>query len=256
MTPNFEDLVAIFIADKTPQVWSLLVTVFGDLAQDDGVELSGALVSDLTRRMRVKPEASRVALHRLRKDNWINSRKQGRASLHRLSEQGWAETRAASPRIYAETSQDKTLWLCLGNPSNAGSPEDACVTSRKSTHLWLEDRQPETDDVFATKLGDYNSVPDWMRSQFVGPDVVELGQSAHAVLSRLDRTLGEINDVSPNDTIVLRVFVVHTWRRLILRVPELPDGLFPEGAKVSECRALKNRLLARLPKPPLDTLQV
>ena len=62
------------------KVWSVLVTLFGDLAPGQTDHLAGPDVSRLVERLAIKPEALRVALHRLRKDNWIESSKSGRIS--------------------------------------------------------------------------------------------------------------------------------------------------------------------------------
>ena len=68
----FEAVVSDLRGDIPPRVWSLLVTVFGDLAQD-GSALPGTVLGEIMSRVGIKPEAMRVALHRLRKDGWIES---------------------------------------------------------------------------------------------------------------------------------------------------------------------------------------
>jgi len=49
------------------RVWSIIVTISGDLAQEPNERISGSLVSRLTNLLDIKPEAARVALHRWRK---------------------------------------------------------------------------------------------------------------------------------------------------------------------------------------------
>ncbi len=67
------------------RVWSIIVSLFGDLAQKPGDQISGTTLTQIITPMGIKPEAIRVALHRLRKDGWIESTRSGRASVHFLT---------------------------------------------------------------------------------------------------------------------------------------------------------------------------
>lgn len=99
----FENLVKHLTDDQTPRVWSLLLTVFGELAQDQGAHISGLLLRQISERIGIKPEAMRVAIHRLRKDGWIDSKRNGRTSSYFLTDWGRAQSAQASPRIYTTT---------------------------------------------------------------------------------------------------------------------------------------------------------
>ena len=108
------------------KVWSFLVTLFGDLAADEGAELSGPLVSRLSTRLGIKPEALRVALHRLRKDGWIDSRREGREARHCLTRSARADTKAVHSVVYSRTlMQPKQIFLltfATNPPARAGIP--------------------------------------------------------------------------------------------------------------------------------------
>ena len=96
---SFQNLIEQVTFGTTPRVWSLLVTVFGELAQDADAQISGSLLRSLSEHIGIKPEAMRVALHRLRKDGWIDSERTGRTSNYFLTLWGRAQSIAASPRI-------------------------------------------------------------------------------------------------------------------------------------------------------------
>ncbi|MEZ5825592.1 MAG: hypothetical protein R3C97_12900 [Geminicoccaceae bacterium] len=98
---SFDQLVACIRGGPSPRVWSLLVTVFGELARAPDACIGGPLVNELCGLIGIKPAATRVALHRLRKDGWIDSRRTGKTSAHFLTEKGLASSIEASPRIYA-----------------------------------------------------------------------------------------------------------------------------------------------------------
>jgi phenylacetic acid degradation operon negative regulatory protein len=119
LTKPLSDAVEALATLKNQRVWSLLVTVFGDLAQNDGDVIEGPVLSVLMSDIGIKAEATRVALHRLRNDGWINSVKSGRNSLHSLTASGRQESSAASPRIY-------------GHPNDSRAPRTkGCNASRR-----------------------------------------------------------------------------------------------------------------------------
>ena len=115
---NFEGIVQELTGCGKSRTWSILVTIFGDLAQNPEDEISGPLLSSLTQLIGIKPQAMRVALHRLRRDGWIVTEKFGRTSKHRLSEFGLNQSVIASPRIYARAIVMPDKWhVLLANPA-------------------------------------------------------------------------------------------------------------------------------------------
>jgi phenylacetic acid degradation operon negative regulatory protein len=76
------------------RVWSVLVTVFGDLAHE--TSLDGSTLSAIMAEIGIKPEASRVALYRLRSDGWVRSEKTGRTSRYNLTDKGAHDSAAAN----------------------------------------------------------------------------------------------------------------------------------------------------------------
>ena len=59
----------------------------------------------------------------------------------------------------------------------------------------------------------------------------------------------------PVETAALRVLIVHGWRRIALKVPRLPDHVFPKPWRGPDCRQDMADLLARLPKPSMAALE-
>ncbi|TNF17581.1 MAG: PaaX family transcriptional regulator, partial [Rhodobacteraceae bacterium] len=62
-----------------------MISVFGVLAQDESARIIGPLLRLLTERIGITPAAMRVAIHRLRKDGWIDSQRHGRTSVYFLT---------------------------------------------------------------------------------------------------------------------------------------------------------------------------
>jgi len=76
----------------------------------------------------------------------------------------------------------------------------------------------------------------------------------HAALSFLGQELSEAGPATPLQAVCLRVLIVHRWRRLILKVPDVPDILFGDDWIGAQTRTLVHDTLARLPRPALSEL--
>ena len=107
---GFERAISILTQGDRHRVWSLIVTVFGDLAGSHGDEIGAQTLGKLTEPLGVKSEALRVALHRLRKEGWLENRRDGRSSTYFLTPMGLQQTAAATPRIYCQTEPDSLQW--------------------------------------------------------------------------------------------------------------------------------------------------
>ncbi|WP_305971970.1 MULTISPECIES: PaaX family transcriptional regulator C-terminal domain-containing protein [unclassified Mameliella] len=247
----FEAAVSDLRGEIPPRVWSLLVTVFGDLAQD-GSALPGTVLGEIMNRVGIKPEAMRVALHRLRKDGWIESERAGRSSLYRLTAEGRAQTVAASPRIYAADPPANAAFLVLTDPASPleWTRNDVWVTP----HAVLTAHPPAGAEAFATPIDPDRPLPRWMRDKTCDATTVSLSADLAARLTRAEAALEAAGAPDPLQTAALRVLIVHSWRRIVLKVPELPDFVLPADWAGPACRAGTARLLRRLPAPGLDRL--
>jgi phenylacetic acid degradation operon negative regulatory protein len=244
------------------RVWSVIVTIFGDLAQDPRDQIPGNTLSELTRMIGIKPEAMRVALHRLRKDGWINSEKSGRTSSHRLTRKGFEESLAARPRIYATNSERPGQWHLLLREAQTGAARGKAQARKlPAGYLMLMDRvflgqgRSSGDERGFVIDGGAGTVPSWVKDTVISEDCVRsynlLYQDLQAVLAGLK----EAPQLSELQVSVLRILIVHNWRRCILRHADLPDAFFPDGCPAVACRALVAQLLGRLGRPALVELK-
>lgn len=231
------------------RVWSLIVTIFGDLARPPEAAISGALLSALTARMGVRPEAMRVALHRLRRDGWIESTRKGRSSRHRLSPGARAETEAARARIYGPGMAAGGDWQLVFCESREAP--DAMVALAPDLFLGPADTPPPPDCLcFQGRL---ERLPDWLRAR-LAPE--ELATGYRALTRSLALAEAAIAPgLGPLEIAALRVLAVHRWRRLLLRHPDLPATFLPPDWPGTTCRARLHALLNRLPRPSLEALE-
>jgi len=237
------------------RVWSLMVSLFGDLAQAHGQAIDGPLLSAIMQRLDIKPEATRVALHRLRKDGWLTSEKSGRISRHSLTATGRAESVAASPRIYADPHARTQDWqlVVLETPEH---PAAATLTAQHFAMI--------APRIFVGPAGAVppagalalpgQHVPEWLRAQAEPAELTASYDALLETLSILQTSLSDSTALSDLDVVVLRCLIVHNWRRLVLRHPMLPIALTRPDWSGHLCHFAVWDLLQRYPRPTLTDL--
>ncbi|QFT58169.1 Transcriptional repressor PaaX [Sulfitobacter sp. THAF37] len=237
------------------RVWSLMISLFGDLAQEEGTAIDGPVLSAMMTLLEVRPEAARVALHRLRNDGWITSEKVGRISHHSLTEKGRAESAAATPRIYAAPPGPSEGWQLVvlkaadhHSPTAMAAYGFAALAPR--LYVGPANTPPPPDTMTATG----EIPPAWLREQLRDESVDNAYSELAQSLESLEEALPSSDTISPLQTAVLRGLIVHNWRRLILKFPVLPPELSdPDGpARRSHLRVAA--LLDRLPRPAVGDL--
>lgn len=251
---DFQKLVVTITGGHTPRVWSLLVTVFGELAQEDDSRISGAVLNRLTEAIGIKPEALRVALHRLRKDGWIQSVKSGRNSHYFLGGVGKAESAKANPAIYLQRPLPNEIWIALHQGSitdEESNQGEVCIRTGFSLSLKPLDR-PEA---LCLPVGAEEALPDWIRERVCSQDLVDQAKSLDQRLSILSKALRTADKMDPFQTAVLRILIIHEWRRVILKVPHLPARHFPDGWRGDACQTLIKELLDILAYQGIDAIE-
>lgn len=249
-TSNPSELIAMLRGSESPRAPSLLVTVFGDLVQGEGARIGAPVLGQILELIGVRPDSMRVALHRLRKDGWIASERAGRSSEYYLTEFGRAESMDATPRIYASSPPAESAWLVVFDPAQSNAQTEDGVSLSGSVKI--TGSPPDGDIAFATCLEPDIALPDWMRRKVCEPEVAEMSKDLAGRLIGLQRNLRP--GLNRLEAAALRVLIVHSWRRIVLKTPLLPDHVFPVSWQGPACRAAIADLLSRLPKPELRDL--
>ncbi|WP_386624519.1 PaaX family transcriptional regulator C-terminal domain-containing protein [Sulfitobacter geojensis] len=255
-TKGFDTLTAGLHGLGGQRVWSLMISLFGDLAQAPKQHIDGPLLSAIMQGLRVKPEAARVALHRLRNDGWIISQKVGRISRHSLTDKGRAECVAANPRIYADPALSTGRWN-LVLTEDTSTEQISEMTQRGFAPLVprVFVGPTDSDAPQGALVLSADHAPSWLRKQ-IAPQIHQTGyENLLVALSNVKLDLPTPEDMDAIDIAVLRCLVVHNWRRLVLKHPELPAPLVdPDGAS-HQCHLLVANLLARYPRPELSAIK-
>lgn len=238
------------------RVWSLVISLFGDLAQDEGQSIDGPVLSTIMQGLDIKPEAGRVALHRLRKEGWLQSTKSGRISHHSLTPEGRAQSVEASPRIYANPHQMAPDWCVV--IVEQGSAE----TETKLTDMGFTAISPR---IFVGPTGQTplsgamtfqgDQVPTWLIEQAEPKKLQDSYAALLPALQKLQTALTNSNASSPMEIAILRCLVVHNWRRLVLKHPMLPAPLIDSSSPAHQCHLAVWTLLSQFPRPTLEELE-
>ncbi|WP_298858799.1 PaaX family transcriptional regulator C-terminal domain-containing protein [uncultured Sulfitobacter sp.] len=248
----FDQTKSALLALGSHRVWSLMVTLFGDLAQAEGSTIDGPTLSAVMTEMDIRPEAVRVALHRLRNDGWISSQKTGRTGQHCLTPLGRSETRQASARIYASATSPHEGWK-LVLTQDADTPQHLTTQGLLPLlpRIYLGGTQAKVPPMALVLTG--NDAPEWLRSQ-IAPLMLEADYAALLpALGQVEQMM-QIDMLTPLQTATLRCLLVHNWRRIVLRHPPLPHALLPENWSGHACHLLIETLLTRFPRPAINTI--
>ena len=216
LAPFVEDLHA----QGRLRVWSILVSIFGDLAGPLPGQLALRDIHQLTRQFGITDGAVRTALSRLLAEDWLVSGKSGRHAFYALSPAGIAAVAEASSRIYARPAQPQTGWQLIVTDPDAPPVQLAAQALRLTPECWLlpaSDRPPSDALVLA---GPLTHRPGWLAARLAGgrltEDYARLEKLAGALQNRLD-SRGGASQLAPETAMGLRVLLLHFWRRLVLR---------------------------------------
>lgn len=205
-------LINNLYADGRPRVWSLVITVFGDLVQHRGGRVQTVRLSQLLGRIGIESGALRTALSRLSRDGWVEGRKTGRTSSYKLTPSGVQQFGPATARIYAPPRTDPIETWRFSLVSAPGALRVAGG--------WLHANGPASKGFEITgTLGKQSGAAIW----------AGLAADHKDTLNRLavDLLALSATDLPPIDAAAARTLLIHRWRRIVLRYPEVPAELFP-----------------------------
>jgi phenylacetic acid degradation operon negative regulatory protein len=258
--PSFPTSLQRLLAEYPQRASSLVVTVFGDAVAPRGGELALASLLAITAAFGIQDGAVRTALSRLAGDGWIESRRRGRHSHYRLTPAGEAEFEAATRRIYQAA---QVLWqgdwhVVVPGPDGNGFadlPRQGYAALTPTT--WVRPIAP----------GEVPAAPTCALLAFTGPvegavatreqaarlwPLVELAEAYRAFLARFGPLAEAAALAPPADrltALVARILLIHAFRRIALRDPQLPPALLPEDWPGPAARALCARLYRVLVDP-------
>jgi phenylacetic acid degradation operon negative regulatory protein len=244
--------------ERTPiRAGSLIVTVFGDAVVPRGGVLSLASLHEIMRAFRISDTLVRTALSRLVSDGWFERWKLGRNSYYRLTPRGREAFAQATQRIYAdlpqdwrgsfdllllENAQDRTaLKAELSEAGYGVLGTDLMIAASASAGeaaAFLRLSAVPADLPTAQRLVERAWPLSEIRSRYQ-----RFIDTYSSTLSALERGAG-FTDL---DALLVRILLIHDYRRAVLKDPLLPVQLLPKpwaGARARElCGTIYKALL-------------
>lgn len=245
-----DSLLALLAEAGGLKLWSVIVTILGDLVPGPRQAMPGPVLSGLIAGIGLQPQAMRVALHRLKRDGWIESDRTGRIGRYRLSATGRAQTEAVRDRVYGPAPAP-AAWQVVVLPPGAADPdgtvpEDLAYVPLAGRAMLMQRGAASPGDGWLLAEVAAMNRPDWLTAEIAAAacaaDYAALDARLAAILA------GPLPETLAGRT-VLRVLALHAWRRLVLRANPAAEALLGPAAAPARCRTTVLAVLDRLPRP-------
>ena len=264
------DQIDVEISALPLRARSLIATMFGDsIAPHGGTAWLGGLIA-LAAPFGINERSVRTTVFRLTAEGWLVGGQVGRRSHYSLTESGRRRFEAAFRRIYAA---DLPAWqgewcLVVEGPNLRRDRRNALETElgwlgfgRFAPGLLVH---PGIDDATVSAalqgLGVMQEVLTMRAAAGTVPfaeplpalvrqawDLDRLEADYGAFLARFRPVLAALQgraDADPERSFVVRTLLIHEYRRVMLRDPQLPAALLPSGWPGAAARMLTRNLYA------------
>jgi phenylacetic acid degradation operon negative regulatory protein len=268
LAQQIDTLLARFRRQRPLRGGSLLVTILGDaIAPRGGVIALGSLI-ELARPFGLAERHVRTSIGRLANEQWVSSERIGRSSFYRLTAPGRARFAEATQRIYgaAPPSWDGE-WTLVIVPPSLGRARDG--VREELTWLGFGQLTPgvfahptHREDTIRARVAELESagrvivlqravVTQASDAQLVamGWDFGELARRYRrfiAMFAAVEEALAGSSAPAGEAAFVLRTLLVHEYRKIHLRDPQLPPRLLPQDWVGTDAHELCRNLYARV----------
>lgn len=267
------------LAAEAPRVPSLIVTIWGDALAPFGNEFWLSTILRLLAPFRVNERAVRTGVFRLHRGGWLQPRAIGRRSRYRLTAAGAEGFERAFHRVYDPpfppwngTWEGVIAGADVGGPAARKRLRDELAWAgygRFGTGVFL---RPARGDGAATRIAQALRLSEAMTA-FTARDppdpalpglreraevvwsLTALGGEYRRFLARFGGVVAafERRTIDAEQTFVVRTLLVHAYRRVRLRDPQLPREVLADDWPGADAYALA-RTLYRATRPGADQL--
>ncbi|HEX7114813.1 MAG TPA: phenylacetic acid degradation operon negative regulatory protein PaaX [Steroidobacter sp.] len=248
---------------------SLLITILGDAIVPRGGVIALRSLIDLARPFGLTERLVRTAIGRLANEGWVVAQRNGRSSYYSLTANGKARFAEATQRIYgaAPKSWSGEWTLVIVPPSIKQERE-----SLRNELTWLGFGQLTSgvfvhpthgEEVIRARLAELGSggglivVQRGIVSPASAVQLVEMGWDLGELAERYRRFIdlfqpvdealpGACDPEAGEQAFMLRTLLVHEYRRIHLRDPQLPASLLPPDWAGSSAHALCRELYSKV----------
>jgi phenylacetic acid degradation operon negative regulatory protein len=235
--------------ERTPiRAGSLIVTVFGDAVAPRGGVLSLASLHEIMRAFRISDTLVRTAMSRLVTDGWFERWKVGRNSYYQLTGRGREAFAQATQRIYADPPQDWAGAFDLLLLENAQDRSALRAQLSEAGYGVLGADLFIAAAVSSTEKGPFLRLSGTPADLRTSRRLVERAWPLEEIEGRYKRftstysgTLGALEQgtwFADLDALLVRILLIHDYRRAVLKDPLLPPQLLPKPWAGTAARAL------------------
>jgi phenylacetic acid degradation operon negative regulatory protein len=238
---------------------TLLVTVFGDGVEPHGGEVWAGSLLRLVEPLGINERLVRTSLNRLVGEGFLVTRRHGKRSFYSVTPMARREVRQAERHIYHPRGDPwDGRWTVVVNTSAVAPPARAAVRRHlselgfsalnPSVHITPFDRtdalRQVLDDlglesqlaVFRGEVPPATGLADADLAALLATDLKALEPAWRKFLRRF-RPLADAvaagdsaaHQPTPESAFLARTLLIHNYRRIVLKEPDLPAGLWPPG---------------------------
>jgi phenylacetic acid degradation operon negative regulatory protein len=236
---------------------TLLVTVFGDGVEPHGGEVWAGSLLRLVEPLGINERLVRTSLNRLVGEGFLVTRRHGKRSFYSVTPMARRDVRVAERHIYHPRGDPwDGRWTVVVNTSAVAPPARAAVRQHlsrlgfsalgPSVHITPFDRtealRQVLDDlglgsqlaVFRGEVPPTMGLEDSDLAALLSNELKALQPAWRKFLRRF-RPLADAADepgaaqLTPERAFLARTLLIHNYRRIVLKEPELPAGLWPPG---------------------------
>ena len=255
------------------QAGSLIVSVFGDAIHPRGGMVWLGCLIRLLEPLALNERLIRTAIFRLVKQEWLETHTHGRRTDYGLSYTGRSRIEEASKLIYGGnklkwdeqwriilTNPDASLksrnalrkalyWQGFGEWNASSFLHPSADVNQVMASLHAEGLAQSSDELltFMSKLISTPSTIDNKQVVEQAWDLKHLEQGYRDFLKQYEEISSALDhQTNAEQAFMLRILLVHDFRRLLLRDPMLPSSLLPASWTGLEARQLFNKLYLQL----------
>ncbi|HVE51083.1 MAG TPA: phenylacetic acid degradation operon negative regulatory protein PaaX [Casimicrobiaceae bacterium] len=238
------------LAERPPRARSLIATIWGDTLAPHGGEVWLSTLIDLLAPFDINERLVRTSVFRLAKDGWLAAETRGRRSRYRLTRDGAQRFEHAYRRVYTpplhrwDGAWNVVIARSSDVPSASRKPlRDALawngyailvpgVYARPSTPGLVDDFAHVENRIVKFIARDIADSPTQSLANRVDQawQLGELAADYREFIGRFARVVEAFHSertASPRQAFVVRSLLVHEYRRVRLRDPQLPARLLP-----------------------------
>ena len=212
------------------RVWSVIVTIMGEIAQPDGGEISMATLLDICGALDIEPQAVRTAMSRLSKNGLVIGKREGRIAFYRFSAKGLADYKDAAEVIYAAPKQIHDWTFAFGAD---GTPvksvqmqfvKNPPLILGGRCYVWPSEVWEKISNNMASDLMVFEAHPKDLPTWAYDSVLPRLNYQTCQMISKCCQALID-GSLMSDHAILARVLLIHFWRRLVLRYPTVEAPL-------------------------------